>query len=163
MNDLLFTTFRTRVQLPPSPPAVQRHRRGDMNKQVIINSLRIGAREYKIEWCSREELMRLLEEAGYDYDEEMYSGAALHREQRLVLCDDLKKSALKAFETLWHERMHVVEDMGGIAAGDTGGWEEELVDMMGNINASIDIQSGIVDLDNIIIGRWDFAKQKDMS
>lgn len=130
-------------------------------QKTVINELRIGSRVYKVEWANFDELQLILERAGYDDDEEVASGATLHRELKIVICDDLKEFPQRAFETLWHERTHIVEDMCGRAAEDDGGFGERIIDSMANINASLDIQSGLISLDNLVIGNWDFASRKE--
>ena len=107
-----------------------------------INTLRLGAREYDIKWDAAA-IRKICEERGEDGS----AAGAIDHETRIVYLDPGYLSySLPAFEVLLHEAMHIIEAFMGLD------WEEGKVEGLAANIASLLIQSGFIDLDELEVG-----------
>jgi hypothetical protein len=93
-----------------------------------------------------------------DESERSPSAMVVHQEQVILLSDTLKLMKLRSLETLFHECMHVLEDVLGVGA--EGGWPEGLIDALAIQQVNMLIQSGFIDLERISIAGVSLAKCK---
>jgi hypothetical protein len=127
---------------------------------VDISEIRVGARVYKIRWATPTELHTEAMRNGLLDDESERSPSAMvvHQEQVILLSDALKLMPLRALETLFHECVHIQEDVLGVGA--EGGWPEGLIDALAIQQVNMLIQSGFIDLERISIAGVSLAKCK---